>query len=473
MRAILKFLVVALSLILVLLIATCVFLFSEPNDPPQPPSGSSPVTGTPTDPSTAPKEYTVTFQIGGKTHTQTVLGGHYPDAVSTDIPGLRFVSWRNDAGEAVDPASVAIQGDTTYTAEMYPVLKQHTPYLFVDSKGYLHPDDALTGDDLRRGLTALATEEALSYYPELPSGTNAVTVSELTSLLCALFEEERVAAALTGAAENSVTRAMFASAMHALLGYDHNETVVLADGVTVPLDLTGDRTDTLTLMQASMAHTPDESGTAWTEFALPTTYEPGFLNIDGYLYYVQENHFFLRNGKVGELTFGSDGRYTCGDTGLDAMVAEVIKLYTDAEPNADRLTLLRRVFDHCVNEYKYGNRWDPDQLPHPAYGEKGWEIPRAKKMMDRKWGNCYYFAAAFWALSRGLGYEAEAVSGTCLKDKQPHSWCFIEIDGKDYIFDTEWQWSYINRQNKPHMDMFMIPKTGGAYPWSYWNYRWE
>jgi hypothetical protein len=68
-----------------------------------------------------------------------------------------------------------------------------------------------------------------------------------------------------------------------------------------------------------------------------------------------------------------------------------------------------------------------------------------------------------------LGYEARAISGTCLKDEQPHGWVFIEIDGEDYLFDPEWEYVYYYERDDFSKDMFMMPmdKIG------WWNYRWE
>lgn len=48
-------------------------------------------------------------------------------------------------------------------------------------------------------------------------------------------------------------------------------------------------------------------------------------------------------------------------------------------------------------------------MGNPAFAETGWD---AKEMFPSGKGNCYSFTAIFWALSRNMGYETRAISGT-------------------------------------------------------------
>ena len=64
----------------------------------------------------------------------------------------------------------------------------------------------------------------------------------------------------------------------------------------------------------------------------------------------------------------------------------------------------------------------------------------AKFQTDK--GNCYNFTAAFWALARGIGYDAVCSSGLVGVDRNPHSWVEIEIDGEPRIFDVETEMQY-------------------------------
>lgn len=206
----------------------------------------------------------------------------------------------------------------------------------------------------------------------------------------------------------------------------------------------------------------DESGIVQLDMAESAPYKPGFVNIDGWLFYVQENGHFLKDGDVGELHFGSNYRYTSGDEVLDGYVAKLIDGFIKENPEKDRFALLRVAYDHCVTGgYQY--------LRRNIYkkGHTGWEIEDAKVMFESSRGNCYNFAAAFWALARGLGYEAYALAGNCTKSVQPHGWVQIEFDGEDYFFDPEWHYDYIHDKREVK-DMFMISLE--AADW--WYYDW-
>ena len=57
-------------------------------------------------------------------------------------------------------------------------------------------------------------------------------------------------------------------------------------------------------------------------------------------------------------------------------------------------------------------------------------------------GNCYNFTAAFWALARGVGYDAVCYSGLVGVERDPHSWVEIELNGEPRIFDVETEMQY-------------------------------
>ena len=206
----------------------------------------------------------------------------------------------------------------------------------------------------------------------------------------------------------------------------------------------------------------DKTGMLLVDLEQPAPFEPGFVNIDGWLYYVQEDGYFLTDGDVGQLHFDSNGRYTSGDAELDGYVTELIRGFQEENPDKDQFGLLRVAYDHCVTGgYEY--------LRRNIYkkGHTGWEIEDAKVMFESGRGNCYNFAAIFWSLARGLGYEAYAIAGNCTKTVQPHGWVQIEIDGADYFFDPEWHYDYIH-DGREVKDMFMISMKAA----SWWYYDW-
>ena len=205
-----------------------------------------------------------------------------------------------------------------------------------------------------------------------------------------------------------------------------------------------------------------ENGVVEIDFAEPAPFEPGFVNVTGYLYYVQENGYFLKNGDVGKLHFGDNGRYTSGDEALDGYVAAILDEVIKANSGKDRLGLLRAAYDHCIDgTYKYlkGNIYKK--------GHTGWEVKDAKSMFEKSRGNCYNFAAAFWALARGLGYEAYGLAGYVTTLVQPHGWVLIEIDGVDYFFDPELHYDYIYDKREVK-DMFMLAVEDADW----WHYDW-
>ena len=81
-------------------------------------------------------------------------------------------------------------------------------------------------------------------------------------------------------------------------------------------DIYSGREDAAMLLESCLPHTHNSEGNTWSALELPAPYEPGFVNIDGYLYYVKEDGYFLKDDNVGELYFGADGRYSTGDADL-------------------------------------------------------------------------------------------------------------------------------------------------------------
>ena len=144
-------------------------------------------------------------------------------------------------------------------------------------------------------------------------------------------------------------------------------------------------------------------------------------------------------------------------------MAGILQNIMEQNPSADRLTLLRRGHEYCRDAFTYLRK------NSYAMGKKGWEVNDAKVMFTSLRGNCYNYAAAFWAVARGLGYEAYAISGTVTQTDQPHGWVEIDFDGKTYIFDCEWEMAYRVKQNRYDMDMFMIDRQSAKF----WNYKWK
>lgn len=435
-------------ILLVVLLAACFLIRCEADLP----EDSTPGTNI---------SYKATYILNGEVYAeQTVSSGDAPKTVTVALPGLHFQGWIDEAGNAVAPENHVLTKDVTYTAVYTPELALHAPFLMTDGSGMLRPEDALTADELSQALIALSEEAAHAYFPALPAGSDAISATELKTVLGNFFLSANVEQAFSAVGE-TVSRADFAVAMCRLLDRTGSETVTVGDDALYPVDVNVNTEHYTLLLEASVAHTQSETGTAWTDIDLPTNLEPGFNLIGGWLYYVQEDGRLLKNAKVGVLSFGADGRYTCGDAELDRTVADILNALSKENPDATRFEMLRLAYNYVRDSFTYLRR-DPYNM-----GDTGWEIKDAKIMFESSRGNCYNFAAAFWALARGLGYEARAVSGTCLQDRQPHSWVIMTFDGEDYFFDPQWENNYHTR-NIYDKDMFMI--TMAAQGW--WNYRW-
>ena len=411
---------------------------------------------------TKPLGYTATFMVGGKIYTSdTVTAGYAPQAVIPSGDSFIFRHWVDENGQIVQPEQIPLAADTTYTAVCYPVLSKHVPFLFIGTDNKLHPEADLTPSALRNALQALAAEGADAFFPALPGGGSAITCAELKEVLVFFYPEDQVNIAFTGIEDKTLTRGDFAVII-CKLQYRMGETVTLAEDAVLPSDLHAGMDQLEALLEASMDHTCNYDGITWASYNLPTGWDPGFVLNNGWLYYVQEDGYLLKNEKVGLLYFGENGRYTSGDVELDQLVADILRSFTEKNPDMERIDLLYEAHVYCRDSFKYLRR------NSYAFGAKGWEIEDAKTMFTKGRGNCYNYAAAFWALARGLGYDARAVSGTCTSTDQPHGWVFIEFDGKDYLFDCEWEMAYRTEREIYDKSMYMIPSN----KWSYWHYKW-
>lgn len=396
-----------------------------------------------------PITYTVRYWNGDSLlQAQRVGENAIPAALSLpDSEGAHFTGW--------DREYVAAVSDLDYHALFVPVLSRHATYLFPDAEGMLEPEAPLTGGMLTAALTALATEDARSLFPSLPADDEEITGGTLRKLLEAFFFQDGMPE-LAVADDAILTRAQTAAYMNALLGRS-GETVSPSQK-TGFADVPPTHEYYADLMEAAAEHSAGD--TVWEDIVLPTGLTPGRQLDAGRLRYVDEQGYFLC-ASVTEDGFATDehGCYTSGNQELDGYVRSIIAAFQAADPEADELTLLRCCYDYVRDSFTY--------LRKNAYamGETGWEVDDALVMFSTERGNCYNYAAAFWALARGLGFDARAVSGTISRVYQPHGWVEIEFDGETRYFDPETEMTYLVKGQTPR-DMFMMPWSF-AVSWSY------
>ena len=164
--------------------------------------------------------------------------------------------------------------------------------------------------------------------------------------------------------------------------------------------------------------------------------QDGFWWDKGYLCSIDEEGNLLRDTYIGVLYFGEDGHYTSGDEKLDELVADVIEDNTDS--NMTRMEKLRAMYEYTRDNIKYVGYPNHELSIEPAHGPDGWMAELAIKALEEKVGNCYYYAAEFAALARGLGYQAYATGGIMSAMEDPHGWVqIIDEDGKIWMCDPE------------------------------------
>ena len=395
------------------------------------------------------EEYTLRFLADGVQIAELTAAENTcpePPAVA-DSADFHFAGWDRELTPATENAE--------YTAVFLPMLTQHVPYLFCGADGLLHPDEPLTGQDAALALRALASDAVEARMTDLPAGEEPVTAGALRTLLAQFyFENDPAATELPD--DHILTRSEAAAMLNPLLGRADEQVEAFGSGFA---DVPPSRGDYADLMEAAARHAPGD--TPWEQVVLPTGLTPGRRLEAGRLRQIDAQGYITYAAVTDDgFQFDSDGWFTSGDTALDACVTEIIAALRLEDPEADAETLLRLSFNYVRDSFAYLRK------ASYAMGETGWETEDALEMFTSGRGNCYNYAAAFWALARGLGYDARAISGTISKDRQPHGWVEIDFDEETFYFDTETEMAYL-RKKQYGFDMFKMP-------WSYaatWSYR--
>lgn len=358
----------------------------------------------------SPKNRTVSFWDGEKLLAQqTVSETELPAPFTPDAPsGLQFVGWE----EEMDSQR------TDYHVQFAPVLNQHVPYLFSDELGFLRPQEPMNGDMLKAALFALAAPEAKQFFPNLPAGTAPLKGEAISEILANFFPNQSIVL------PDSVTRAAFAEEMNTLLNRRFEVIQPLSPGFP---DLSPEHPSYAELVEAAVAH--EEGFIRTKDVLLDTGWSKGWHVIEGKLYYTDEYCCLIINQAKDGFQFDENGCYTSGNPELDGYVTELLAGFQEENPEADRMELLKMAYEHCRDAFMYLNR-----EAYPV-GETGWEIQDAITMLSTGKGNCYKYSAAFWALARGLGYDATAVAG--MINVHPHAWVIIHEKDAYYYCDPE------------------------------------
>ena len=384
--------------------------------------------------------YTFTFSSGGEAALIETTEGETPDpALAPSAPeGERIVCYLDASGAEADPFAAPAEEDAEFAVLTGPALAAEPgPWLEPDEYGLAHPDAPLTGAEAAAGVSAMFA--AGFGGAERLAGLETVTADDLAAALEGCFAPSELAG-IAGA---------------------EPLTLLEAASLLVPLYLDARCGEGWEMPGLSGVTAPDldpaREGAAFLTLCLRPEalreYEEGLVNLGGFLYRADENGLFLMDAEADGLYYGPDGRYTSGSEELDGLVAAVLEPI--CAEYAEREDMLRAAYEYVRDEFTYLRR------NYYETGETGWETEEAITMLSTGRGNCYNYAAAFWALARGLGYDAEAVSGEISRRGQPHGW--VMIDGLYY--DPETEMTY-RRDHMYDRDMFAMDEAR-ASQWSY------
>ncbi len=386
---------------------------------------------------------TLTLTVGDTVTEVYVQPGETADLSAIDAgEGMRLVCWLDENGESAD-LTAPVTESVSYTALVAPALAgEFEPWLELDEYGLAHPDAAVSGEEIAAGVDAMfdgAVDTGALAWLE------TVSESELASALDGLFAPELLASldgdeALTRIEAANIIYPLYMTSLYGA-AWDYNAVYYVTAADLDPLREGAD----------AMVACIDTSGAV--------RYDEGCVNLDGYLYRADDMGLFYMDEEVDGLYYGPDGRYTSGSEELDAYVAEILEpICAEYETREE---MLRAAYLYVRDSFTYLRR------NYYSVGDDGWQIDEALTMFSTGRGNCYCYAAAFWALARGLGYDATAVAGTVGWDRDPHGWVIMyDADGNRVTYDVELEMAYRVNRHRYDVDMYAM-NTWKAAQWNY------
>ena len=260
--------------------------------------------------------------------------------------------------------------------------------------------------------------------------------------------------------EGMLSRAETAVVIGRLLGRTADQTALLtaSDTICILPDVPSSHWAYAAIMEAIVSHEHTYSGgqEIWTSTApRHTTLPDGFHSIGGRLYQVQNGMFLHGITTSDGFTFDSNGRYTTGLPELDAHLSEIVASHTNSSMSRDEK--LHALYNYVRDNYKYLKRGLVSKE------QTNWEPAYALEFFQTKMGNCFSYAAAYCLLARQVGVPAYTVVGKLkISTVQDHGWVEMILDGTTYLFDTELEWSYLNKYNK-QVNLFKIDIKNPPY----------
>ncbi len=323
-----------------------------------------------------------------------------------------------------------------------------------DGSGLFRPNDPIT----RRECAALLAHfippaQAAYSFPDVPSG-----IPDADAVFAAVSQ------GLFSADENGLfrpddpmTRAETAVVLNRLLHRAPNPDELLqTSGMRSFPDVPSGHWAYAQILEASTTHqyvpVPGSAYEHWTDFVREIPRIPdGFHRVDGWLYFARDGQY-LASQTVGSFSFDENGRYTTGNPALNEALAQIIRTQTNGSMTRDEM--LRALYNYIRDNFTYIKR---DLV---SSWQTGWEPDFA----DGR-GNCFSFAAGFQQLARAAGIEAVTVVGQLGKNRHPHGWVEITLDGVTAVYDPEIEMVYRGRGRS--YDMFRFQYSSA--PFRYWK----
>ena len=350
-----------------------------------------------------------------------------------EIPGYTFLYWVDAAGNAERRQSVTVYEDLTYLGQYAVAFRdesrsaEHSPYLSLDESGLFHPNSPVTRGETVMALfrlldingvgsgyfadvsrddavyTAAATLKDLGLIEgEYLHAEDPMTYGELFRLLARLFPAASAEGSFDAVAPDSPYYPSFC------LAYERGW---LTDSVVSPYDGVSRRAFVRLFNSLT-----GRGGTSHDSALLTGTIaDVGLSDADF--------------SAIAEAVIRHDCAYGDG-----------AERWTSSTPAALLITAMTR--EEMLETVYYSVANDSNYLRAEIYavGETGWEITEATRMLSTGKGNCYSYAATFWALARGIGYDAVCYSGTVGNHYNPHGWVEITLDDVPYIYDPTLQY---------------------------------
>ena len=456
------------------------------------------------------KTVTVSFEdAGGKTYSiEGAVGESYELPDAAQFPGYNFLGWCNEKGEILKGDTVTLEADGKYSPLYIVALdtQNHSPYIFPDDKGFFHVYEQLSRGEavqMLACLLAVDVEGTGNYMDVAPDAEYALAASkmyqlqivrgsklhpdeiisraELLSMLAAFYPasgevfsfadvaqtDEIYEVCCTAAAlgwiesgekvqvkpDELLTKLEAVKLINTVLGRGEGLEVTKYMERYAP-DIAFDDPDYVHLLEAGMEHAYELSGgkESWTE------YESQFIPVHPGAYYtkygmrlVDDSGVMVRGETVGLVDYDQRGRITSGMPELDKLVEEQMNMLIRDEDDT-QLQMLRIMYDYVTHCFSY-------QKGHiQVDADVSWANDLAYEFLTTGKGNCYAFSAGFAAFAKALGYDAAIQPGCMGEDDALHCWVTINMGGKEYIFDPEFENARLTMHNEVH-DMFMMTET--------------